>query len=239
MTTALVQRSIDFYGDDLVVIHQDGSDYTPVKPVCDILGIDWESQRERIQSDEVLGAVAQTITLLKPGDARSYPMLCLPIDYLHGWMFGVNAFRILPSLRERLVLYKRECYRALARAFGATGEGAAPLAWVAALEERVAVLERAQRRGAVHHLAVPPIFNLLDIIIITNDTTDMRTTTEISHALAARGIRSGYSQRGQLMLIAQLLRQLGCRPVSRRQTMQQYGGLHRAWAGLRLQRHDD
>ena len=121
----------------------------------------------------------------------------------------------------------------------ADGEDAAPLARVAALEERVAVLERAQRRGAVHHLAVPPSFNLLDIIIITNDPTDMLTTTEISHALAARGIRSGYSQRGQLMLIAQLLRQLGCRPVSRRQTMQQYGGLHRAWAGLRLQRHDD
>ena len=145
MTTALVQRSVDFYGDELVVIHQDGVDYTPLKPVCDRFGIDWEGQRQRIARDEVLDSATCMIKAQIPGDDQRRDHICLPLDYLNGWLFGVDVGRIRPSLRERLILYKRECYRALARAFGASGDGAAPLARVVALEARVAVLERAQR----------------------------------------------------------------------------------------------
>ncbi len=136
--TELVQRPVSFYGDDLVVVKQGEMDYTPVKPVCDILGIDWESQRERIQKDDVLAEAAQTITLYLPGDARPYPRLCLPLDYLHGWLFGVNGNLIRPELRERLILYKRECYRVLSRAFGGEVVSSTQLA---ALESRVAALE--------------------------------------------------------------------------------------------------
>jgi hypothetical protein len=139
--TELVQRSVDFYGDELVVIHQDGIDCTPVKPICNLLGIDWEAQRRRIQGDEVLASVAQVITVQVNGDDRPYPMLCLPLDFLHGWLFGVNTNLIRPELRERLILYKRECYRMLARAFAGDGGAAAPLARVAALEARVDALE--------------------------------------------------------------------------------------------------
>ncbi len=148
--TDLVQRSVNFYGDELAVIRQDGISYAPVKPVCELLGLDWEFQRERIQADEVLSEVVKNLlisTRLKPGADQAYLMLCLPLDYLHGWLFGVNASRIRPELRERLILYKRECYRMLARAFSgdATGDGAAPLARVAALEARVAALEGPRR----------------------------------------------------------------------------------------------
>lgn len=143
--TAAIQRSVDFHGDGLVVVQQDGTDYTPVKPLCDILGIDWEAQRRRIQADDVLADVAEITTVYLNGDARSYPLLCLPLDYLHGWLFGVNGNLIRPELRERLVLYKRECYRALAAAFRGAGAGAAPLARVDALEQRVAQLEAAKR----------------------------------------------------------------------------------------------
>ena len=145
MTTAIEQRSIDFHGDVLVVIHQGGIDYTPLKPFCDILGIDWEGQRQRIERDEVLTEGACVIQAPSAGGPQQ--MLCLPLDYLNGWLFGVEVSRIRPELRERLILYKRECYRALARAFRARGnvDGGAPLARVEALEDRVARLEGAKR----------------------------------------------------------------------------------------------
>ncbi|HET9222625.1 MAG TPA: phage antirepressor N-terminal domain-containing protein [Roseiflexaceae bacterium] len=44
-------------------------------------------------------------------------MLCLPLDYLPGWLFGINAARVKPELKERIILYKRECYRRLWDAF--------------------------------------------------------------------------------------------------------------------------
>ncbi|WP_336368925.1 phage antirepressor N-terminal domain-containing protein, partial [Avibacterium paragallinarum] len=39
--------------------------------------------------------------------------LCLPIQYLNGWLFGIDVKRVKPEIRETLITYKRECYQAL------------------------------------------------------------------------------------------------------------------------------
>jgi hypothetical protein len=44
-------------------------------------------------------------------------MLCLPLDYLNGWLFGVNANRVKDAVRDKLIRYQMECYRVLAREF--------------------------------------------------------------------------------------------------------------------------
>jgi hypothetical protein len=44
-------------------------------------------------------------------------MVCLPLDYVSGFLFGLNATRVKPELRERVILYQRECYKVLAEAF--------------------------------------------------------------------------------------------------------------------------
>jgi hypothetical protein len=41
----------------------------------------------------------------------------MPLDYLNGWLFGINATRIKEALRERVIRYQKECYQILARAF--------------------------------------------------------------------------------------------------------------------------
>jgi hypothetical protein len=53
-------------------------------------------------------------------------MVCLPLDYIAGFLFGVNADRVKPELRERVILYQRECYRVLADAFFARGISVQP-----------------------------------------------------------------------------------------------------------------
>jgi hypothetical protein len=44
-------------------------------------------------------------------------MQCLPLDYVSGFLFGINADRVKSELKERVVRYQRECYRVLADAF--------------------------------------------------------------------------------------------------------------------------
>lgn len=113
------QRSIDFYGDELVVVSLDGQPYVPIRPICDFLGLSWSGQSERIKRDAVLLEVAATVrvTRMEGERAVSRELLCLPIDYLNGWLFGVNAIRVKDTLRERLIRYQKDCYRALSRAF--------------------------------------------------------------------------------------------------------------------------
>jgi hypothetical protein len=44
-------------------------------------------------------------------------MLCLPLKFIPGWLFGINANRVKPELRENIIRYQRECYDVLAEAF--------------------------------------------------------------------------------------------------------------------------
>ena len=44
-------------------------------------------------------------------------MVCLPLDYISGFLFGLNADRVKPELRDRVIRYQRECYKVLAEAF--------------------------------------------------------------------------------------------------------------------------
>ena len=48
---------------------------------------------------------------------HSREMICLPLKYIPGWLFGINANRVKPEIRERLIIYQRECYDVLSEAF--------------------------------------------------------------------------------------------------------------------------
>ncbi|MBP8000044.1 MAG: phage antirepressor N-terminal domain-containing protein [Chloroflexi bacterium] len=116
--------TIDFYGDEipaaLVVIDEAGRQvvYVPVRPLVEYMGLSWSGQRERIKRDAVLSAMAQGVRVTRtPEQGGSQVMLCLPLDYINGFLFGINANRVKPELRERLITYQRECYQVLAAAF--------------------------------------------------------------------------------------------------------------------------
>jgi hypothetical protein len=74
--------------------------------------------RDAVLSQEIKGVrVTRTPDSNEVRPGGSQIMLCLPLDFLNGWLFGVNANRVKPELRERVIQYQRECYRILAQAF--------------------------------------------------------------------------------------------------------------------------
>jgi hypothetical protein len=117
------QKQVEFYGDELTaVLLEDGTVYVPIRPICDYLGVDWSAQRQRVIRDLVLSEVAKGVVVIttpsKSGRGGGpQEMLCLPLDYLNGWMFGINAQRVKDEVRDTIVRYQRECYRVLADAF--------------------------------------------------------------------------------------------------------------------------
>ncbi len=119
--TVVEQKEVQFYGDMIIAVRSQGSGvYVPVRPICDLLGVDWSAQRQRISRDPVLSAelvpcVVVTTTQGQPDQRRE--MLALPLDYISGFLFGINADRVKPEVRDRLIRYQRECYRVLAEAF--------------------------------------------------------------------------------------------------------------------------
>jgi hypothetical protein len=127
-TTLVVveQQEVVFYGDELTAVRvEDGTIYVPIRPICERLGVDWSSQRQRINRDAVLSKYFVVVTTTKSG--RGNPnMSALPLDYLNGWLFGINASRVSAEIRERLIQYQEECYRVLAEVFQQNRVTAAP-----------------------------------------------------------------------------------------------------------------
>ena len=111
------QKIVEFYGDTLVAVRTSLQGiYVPVKPICELLGVDWNGQRRRINRDPVLSEEVQGVDVTSiPGGTQT--MLCLPLDYISGFLFGLNPTRTKPELQERIIRYQRECYKVLAEAF--------------------------------------------------------------------------------------------------------------------------
>ncbi len=120
-TTALTPievRTVEFYGDEisgaLVRTGDEAQVYVPIRPICDYLGLAWSGQFERIKRDEVLSEAIKGVRVTRtPQEGGTQEMICLPLELLPGWLFGVNAARVKVELREKIIRYRRECYRRL------------------------------------------------------------------------------------------------------------------------------
>lgn len=105
--TALVA----FHGHDILTIHDGETVRVAVAPICNALGLQPDAQRKRIQRHPVMSQGASITDF--PSDGGIQKMLTLPLDMLNGWLFGVEASRVKPEIRERLVEYQRECFQVL------------------------------------------------------------------------------------------------------------------------------
>lgn len=123
----LDQRQVDFYGDEITAVLVDHKPrpeiYVPLRPIVEFLGMDWAGQYQRLQRDPILSDVAMSVgvttTDIDPESRRphSSEMLALPLKFLPGFLFGINANRVRDELRERILRYQRECYDVLWEAF--------------------------------------------------------------------------------------------------------------------------
>lgn len=116
----ILQKQVLFYDDEITAVLVEQADekviYVPVRPICDFLGVSPTGQRDRIFRDPVLSEVVTNIRVTRSQDqARS--VMALPLDYISGWLFGINANRVKTEVRDRLIRYQRECHKVLANAF--------------------------------------------------------------------------------------------------------------------------
>lgn len=126
---AASQREIDFYGDQIIaaLVPEPGQAqpaiYVPVRPICEYLGVSWGSQLNRINRDPVLREAVRSVFVTNTEAGRpagaTREMTCLPVQFLHGWLFGISSSRVRPELQEKIVRYQRECFEVLWRTFQA------------------------------------------------------------------------------------------------------------------------
>lgn len=123
------ERQVDFYGDDitaaLVKVTGEGQPeiFVPLRPICEYLGLDWSGQYRRTKRHPVLAktinSVAMTATGLPGVGKGGRELICIKLEHLPGWLFGIDPTRVKAELQEKILRYQEECFRVLWQAFQA------------------------------------------------------------------------------------------------------------------------
>ena len=123
--------TIPFYESNLIVqLGENGEIYVALRPIVEALGLDWSGQLQRIKRDPVLGDETKTISvgvtttqIKQRGEGAKY-YVCLPKQYLSGFLFGINANRVREELRESVIKWQREAHLILDAAFTGDADSA-------------------------------------------------------------------------------------------------------------------
>lgn len=99
-----------------LLVCQDPEQLVPIRPICDALGIDAKAQRDRINRDEILASTGVMITSVA-GDGKDREMLAIPLKFVFGWLFTIDASRVNDEAKQSVIQYKLECYNALYQYF--------------------------------------------------------------------------------------------------------------------------
>lgn len=219
------QREVTFYDDLITAVKgEDGDVYVPIRPICDLLSVDWSSQRRRIERDLVLSTVVVTATVAA-ADGRQREMSALPLRYLNGWLFGISAIRVKnDEVRENLIRYQHDCYQVLFDAFGQNAVTAAPDPLIDELLKGDSPEAQAyQMAMAVANMARQQLSIKAEVERAKSQLTDHENRLQIIEA--DRGDDNRYVTNSQAIQIAQGVKQIALE-LSKRSKRNEFGGVY-------------
>ncbi|RNI27659.1 chromosome partitioning protein ParA [Rufibacter immobilis] len=111
-------RTVATVNNVSILIVENGEKIVPIRPICKAMGIDEDSQKRKIEGDEILSSVA-TLSMATGADGKNYEMFCIPYEFIFGWLFTINPKNVKPEAQAAVTEYKLACYKALFRSFTA------------------------------------------------------------------------------------------------------------------------
>jgi len=101
---------VPFHDNEILTIERDGDIYVAMRPIVEALGLDWQSQLQRIKRHPVLSKGVVVITTPSQGGAQHTN--CLKLESFHGWLITISADRIKDqSIRDVVIRYQEEAFR--------------------------------------------------------------------------------------------------------------------------------
>lgn len=181
--------SINFHGASIPTFNLMGIVRVAMRPICDSIGLEWHGQRQRINRNPVLKTCAVIITSQLPGDSQRRNFLTLPLTKLNGWLFGVDASRVKPEVRDKLVEYQAECFEVLSD-YWQKGQSVNPRT-VTPDERaglRAAVTMLTTKRGLMHSAAYSLVHHRFNVEHIDELTPEqLPEAVEYVHRMALEG----------------------------------------------------
>lgn len=95
-------------GISLQVVADGVEQLVAVKPVCEILGVAYQSQQAKLKEHPIYSSVI-TLSVTTGADGKKYEMVCIPLRFFSGWLFSINPDNVKEEVREKLIEYQLKC----------------------------------------------------------------------------------------------------------------------------------
>lgn len=104
--TSLTQITVPFHSAELYLVEHNGQPYTPMKPIVEGMGLAWQSQLAKFNSNAKRWGITK-IVIPTLGDLQE--MVCLPLRKLFAWLMTISPNKVKPELRDTVIMYQNEC----------------------------------------------------------------------------------------------------------------------------------
>ena len=104
-------QTITFQGNQILTVEKGDIQYVAMKPLCESIGLNWRAQYNRIKRHAFL--IEGVVMMTTPSKGGMQETLMLPINFLQGWLFTVDANRVNVEIRDQLIIYQKECFDVL------------------------------------------------------------------------------------------------------------------------------
>ncbi|WP_262382446.1 phage antirepressor N-terminal domain-containing protein [Acinetobacter guerrae] len=98
--------TVPFHHAELYIVEYEGQPYTPMKPIVEGMGLAWQSQLTKLNSNPVRWGITK-IVIPTLGDLQE--MVCMPLRKLLAWLTTISPNKVKPELRDTVIMYQNEC----------------------------------------------------------------------------------------------------------------------------------
>lgn len=95
-----------------ILVIENGEKRVAIKPICEVLGVDFSAQLQKLKSDPILGSTMGLITTVG-ADGKEREMQTIPFKYVFGWLFRIDSRNVKEESREAVLKYQLLCYDVL------------------------------------------------------------------------------------------------------------------------------
>ena len=108
----MTEQFIQVHERAIAIYNFDNEKYVAIKPICEAIGVNYSTQLEKIEKDEILSSVVPLRGIVG-ADKKTREMRVIPLRYVFGWLFTINPKNVNPDIKEKVFKYRMECYNAL------------------------------------------------------------------------------------------------------------------------------
>lgn len=116
----LAQTTYKLFGKELPLITEGDTAYIPLRALSRLLGVSYGSQKRRLDRDPIIAPLSKELPVrLERGGTQD--MIVLPLEYVDGFLLGLDPSRVGAGIRKRYTAYRLELYETLGAPDSAEG----------------------------------------------------------------------------------------------------------------------